>query len=366
MLVDTSRMTSPPRSMAILRLSALGDVCLTIPLVRLLQQQLPSTQMHWIINRRCYPLVEDLPNIHFIVIDKPSSFKTYWTCYQILRHFSFDVLLMPQATMRTNILSLFIKAHKKYGYDSLHSRNYQKYFITHSIASEPEHLLDSFLRFAEPWRTQSAHLDWPLPIRTQDRQWIQSLCAPHSGHWLAICLHSSKKERDWPVDRYLTLLQKLAKQWSFNLFLIGDDGHKNLTMVTRIIHELSLPCINLIGKTSLKQLTAVLAHADVLVSPDSGPVHIATALHTPVVGLYAVASPEKTGPYRQSRWIINKFPTAAHQLLKKQPTDMHWHARIHDQTAMAMISIDDVHKKLNDAFTYLRFKPASFSTQHTK
>src|ERR1700722_16388317 len=148
------------RSIGLLRLGALGDVCLTVPLVRLLQRHLPHAEIHWMIARSFYPLVEGLPHVNFIVGDKPQSIRQYWQCYIKLKSYFFDALLVPQATLRTNVLSACIKAKVKYGYDSLHSRDLQCLFVDRTVAAKPEHLLDSFLRFAEPFGITDKTIEW--------------------------------------------------------------------------------------------------------------------------------------------------------------------------------------------------------------
>ncbi len=107
------------------------------------------------------------------------------------------------------------------------------------------------------------------------------------------------------------------------------------------------------GKSSLKRLTALLDEVDVLLSPDTGPLHIAQAMGTPVVGLYAVAPPEKTGPYFSQRWVVNKYPLAVKTILKKDPAKVSWHERVHSSNAMKLIEVSEVVSKLDELFSEL-------------
>jgi heptosyltransferase I len=104
--------------------------------------------------------------------------------------------------------------------------------------------------------------------------------------------------------------------------------------------------LNLIGETNPKQLAAILAKAKVLVAPDTGPVHIATAVDTPVVGLYAVASPELSGPYHSQNLVVNRFPDAVRTILGKDPDEVPWKTRVKSSRAMELITVKDVISKL--------------------
>src|SRR5436189_2681717 len=104
--------------------------------------------------------------------------------------------------------------------------------------------------------------------------------------------------------------------------------------------------MNLVGKTTPKQLAAVLARARVLLAPDTGPVHIATAMDSPVIGLYAVAPSKLSGPYFSRDLVIDCFPEAVRTILAKDPARIPWGTRVHTQKAMELIQVNDVLEKL--------------------
>ncbi|ABS77541.1 ADP-heptose--LPS heptosyltransferase [Coxiella burnetii] len=341
------------RSIGILRLGALGDICLTVPLVRLLQKHLPQTEIYWIISRPLYSLVEGLSNVKFIVIDKPKTIADYWGCYLQFKSYYFDALLVPQATLRSNILCALTRAKVKYGYGKLHSRDLQRWFVNKTVTAKPEHLVESFLRFAEPFGIFDKEIDWRLPVEESDREWAKSQLASFPGKWVAICPGASKVERNWLSERYAAVVNQLKKQWDFNVVLIGGTSSLEKKMAQEISDQLDAPSLNLVGKSSLKRLTALLNEVDVLLSPDTGPLHIAQAMGTPVVGLYAVAPPEKTGPYFSQRWVVNKYPLAVKTILKKDPAKVSWHERVHSSNAMKLIEVSEVVSKLDELFSEL-------------
>src|SRR5690625_4835095 len=105
--------------------------------------------------------------------------------------------------------------------------------------------------------------------------------------------------------------------------------------------------INLIGETNLPQLLAVLDYADILIAPDSGPAHMATAVGTPVIGLYASSNPLRTGPYLSQQWVVNRYPDAVRAAFGKSIEALSWGKRVRDPAVMDRISIDDVMDRLH-------------------
>lgn len=345
-------------SIGILRLGALGDVCLTLPLIHVLRRHLPKVRLYWIIGRSFFSLVQGLENVHFIVLDKPKSLGDYWQCYQQLKSYPLDVLLVPQATLRSNILCCLTKAKVKYGYEKLHSRDLQSFFVHQTITAKSEHLVRSFLRFAEPFGITNRNIEWKLPIEGKDYEWAKAQLSHYAtaARWLAICPATSKEERNWFSNRYASVVnQLLEKRWDFNVVLVGGLSAVERHMAQEINHQLIKPALNLVEKSSLKQLAALLSEVDILLSPDTGPLHIAQAVGTPVVGLYAVAPSEKTGPFFSQKWVINKFPQAVKTILHKDPSKINWNKRVHSRKAMTLITVDEVRDKLEKLFIELQF-----------
>jgi heptosyltransferase I len=116
---------------------------------------------------------------------------------------------------------------------------------------------------------------------------------------------------------------------------------------------------NLIGATSAYILAAVLARADCLLAPDTGPVHLAGAVGTPVVGLYAVAPPQLSGPYLYPDLVVNRYPEAVRTILGQDPKLVKWTTRVHRGEPMRLIEIADVLSKLAQVFEKMdRKEPA--------
>ncbi len=351
-------MTDPaPRSIAVLRMSALGDVVMALPLLRTLQKAFPQTRIHWIVSRPFDAIVQGIPGIELIVIDKPRGPLSYWRLWRQLRPYSFDWLLVPQASMRANLVTLVTRAQRKIGFGALHSRDLQRYFVSETVPAEPEHLIDSFLRFATYVGAREHVLDWNLPLREDEHAWARTQVEECAGIKLAVVLAAGKPERNWPAGRYCEALERLAARWPLSVVLIGGPGAAERALAGELHKRLRMPLLDMIGRTGVRQLAALLGQVDALLAPDTGPVHIAQAMGKPVVGLYAVAPAKKTGPYVEPQWTVDAFAEAAATILGRERVG--WRQRVHDERAMRLITVDAVVDRIEQLFIHRGFKPVT-------
>lgn len=354
---DTSAATSgkeesqtAPKSIAVLRMSALGDVIMTVPLLRTLQQAYPNTPIYWIVSRPFHTMVEGISGIELIVINKPRGIRSYWQLFQQLKAYEIDWLLVPQASMSANLVTMAVKAKRKIGYDTLHARDFQKWFVKEYVPARPEHLIDSFLSFAHYIGVKESVLKWDLPLSKTETQWATEKLSNCSGIKLAVGLAASKAERNWPVERYRDCINRIAAHWDVTVVLIGGPGNIEKEKTEEFTSGLNANICNLVGQSSMRQLAAVLGQVDALLAPDTGPLHIAQAMGTPVVGLYAVAPAKKTGPYVEPQWTVDVFDEAVETILRRTPGLVSWRQRVHTNRSMLLIQVDDVVAKLEALF----------------
>ena len=351
----------PPASIAVLRMSALGDVVMALPLLRTLQKAFAHTKLYWIVSRPFHTVVEGLSGVELIVIDKPRGPVSFWRLWRQMRKYDFDWLLVPQASMRANLVTAVTRAKRKIGFGALHSRDLQRWFVNETVPAEPEHLIDSFLQFATYVGASEHVLEWDLPLRPEEHAWARTQVADCAGIKLAVVLAASKPERNWPVARYAETLARIAARWPLTVVLIGGPGKAERALAGELHKGLRVPVLDMVGRTDLRQLAALLGQVDALLAPDTGPLHIAQAMKKPVVGLYAVAPSRKTGPYVEPQWTVDVFAQAAATILKRGPERMGWRQRVHDERALDLITVDAVVDKIEKLFEHLGFKPGATS-----
>ena len=342
--------TVAPESLCILRLSAIGDVCHTLPVVRAIQDQWPSTKLTWIIGKLEHQLLGDIPDIEFLVYDKGDEKNSLASLKQTLNNRSFDALLHMQISMRSSRISRLIKSPIKLGFDKQRAKDFQWLFTNHKIPHIPkQHVMDGLFGFAEPIgvaRPDDDQLRWDIPLSDADLAFAEQHAG--DGKTLVISPCSSQRARNfrnWSEENYIAVSQYSQQELGMKVIVTGGPSDLEKHYGKAISDATGAE--SLVGKTSLKELCALLQKATVLISPDSGPAHMANAMKTPVIGLYATSNPCRTGPYLSNdQWVVNAYPEACQTFKEKTVEEMKWGGRVRAPEAMSLISVDQVNSKL--------------------
>lgn len=337
-----------PDSLCILRLSAVGDICHTLPVVRTIQSHWPSTKISWIIGQLEASLVHDIPGIEFVIFDKSRGMNAYLDVRKALNGRRFDALLHMQMSLRSSVVNRLVNTSTRIGFDRARAKDLQWLFNNAQIpAHRDQHVMDSFFGFAEALGINDRDLRWDIPIPESDQQQTEKLL-PGKQPMLVISPCSSMSYRNWHSEGYAAVADYAVKQYGLRVVLTGGPSITELEMGQDIETKCKLPTINLIGKTNLKQLLAILEKATVVLSPDSGPAHMATAVKTPVIGLYACTNPERARPYFSGEWVIDKYHDAVRDKHGKEASELPWGIRVRDPGTMERITVEDVTKKLDE------------------
>src|SRR5688572_10943650 len=162
---------SAPRSLCLLRLSALGDATHAVALVRALQRAWPQLPITWIIGKGEAKLLEGLDGVEFIVFDKKAGLTGYHDLRSQLAGRRFDVLLNLQLALRAGLLSTLVRADRRIGYDRGRSKEGHSLFINERIPAGGHHVLDAFLQFLRPLGLEPTAAEWRLPVPDQAHAW---------------------------------------------------------------------------------------------------------------------------------------------------------------------------------------------------
>lgn len=333
--------TTEPKNICILRLSAIGDICHTLPIVRTIQKNWPQSKITWIIGKTEYELIKDIPDINFIIFDKKKGFKEYLNIRNQLSDTHFDVLFHMQMSLRASLISLMIKSKIKIGFDRKRAKDGQWLFTNTKIEHVPrQHVIDSLFGFSEAVGIAEHKCIWDIPIPDTARQSANTLIANRSNY-IVISPCSSKDYRNWNVKGYAAVADYITEKYHYDVILTGGNSKVEKKYSEEIIRACKHPPLNLIGKTNLKELLAIIEGAQCMISPDSGPAHMSTAMGTPVIGLYATTNPDRARPYLSAKWLVNRYPDAIKKKHNKAVNDLPWGTRVRDEWAMNLISIED-------------------------
>lgn len=315
--------------------------------MRTLQARWPDTRLTWIIGKTEHALVGDIPGIDFIIFDKKRGWRAYQDMHRQLRGRRFDVLLHMQMALRASLISLLVDAPIKLGFDRARAKDGQWLFTNAQIAPrEREHVLDSLYGFSDALGATDRVLRWDIPIPEAARDYAERLL-PGDQPTLLISPCSSMAYRNWTVEGYAAVADYAIEQHGMRVVLSGGPSALEREYGAAIAQRMRHHPINVIGQTGLKQLLAVLQRSTVLLSPDAGPAHLATAAGTPVIGLYACTNPSRARPYLSDALVVNKYPEAVQARYGKLPDQLPWGTRVRDSDAMTLITVADVTAKLD-------------------
>lgn len=327
-----------PSSICILRLSAIGDCCHAVALVQKLQRDLPSCKITWVIGKAEASLMSLLPDVELIVFDKKKGKQAFKNLRQQMKGRQFDVLLHLQANFRANLVSLCIPAKRRIGFAKARARELQWMFTNEKAPISGEHVAESFMDFATALGLAAEKPNWAMPIPNALLTAMQK--HKDSRPLMLLCPSASKAERNWTTEGYTALL-KHANERGFKTILIGGPSPTE-QQLGQTLCTLAPVDENLIGQTRLTELLALIKVADMLVSPDTGPAHMATLVGTPVLGLYAAQTPARTGPYLSLENVVSVYDEALFAETGKTMLEVSWRTRVKAKNAMQRITINSV------------------------
>jgi heptosyltransferase I len=288
-----------------------------------------------------------LPEIEFLSVDKRHFASELARLRPHLAARRFDLLLHLHASFRANLLCMLARAPIKLGFDRARARDFQWLFTNRRIRPRRrEHVLDSFWGFAEALGIFERRLEWNIPLPAEAVAYARRII-PDSRATLLISACSSHALRNWRPEFYAQVADYAARRWNMRVVLCGGPTRIEREMGDRVMAaSASLP-IDQIGRDTLPQMLALLSEATVLLTPDSGPAHMAAAVDTPVIGLYAATNPARSGPYRSQEWCVNRFPEAARSFMGREPEQLPWWVKIERPGVMDLIQPLDVIERLD-------------------
>ena len=284
-------------------LSALGDAVHVLPVVNALRRTWPEARISWVIQPVPHALVRGHPAVdEFIVFHRRRGIGA-WTSYRELqRAFAgrrFDLLLNLQVYLKAGLITAIAPARIKLGFDRARARDLNWLFTTHRIPPRPVgHVQDQYFEFLEHLGVDPAPVEWRIDLteeeRTAQRAFFDRLDRPACG----IIVATSKPAKNWAPERYARVIDALESRFGLRAVLIGGPSAVEREAADRIIGLARHKPLNALAD-DVRRAVWLLDGCRLVISPDTGPLHIARALDTPVIGLYGYTNPKRYGPYRK-------------------------------------------------------------------
>jgi heptosyltransferase I len=321
-------------------LTGLGDVVHGLPIACAIRRAWPASRITWVVESMPAGLIEHHPAIDRVVVfHKQEGFAGVLDLRRQLRGEHPDVSLNLNVYFKSVLPVLLSRAPRRIGFDRGRARDGVWLTANEHLPVRPRaHTLDMFLEFLDVLGVAAQPLEWRLEPTPLERAEQAAFFGPLDRPAVAIVTASANPKKDWPVDRYVGLTERLHGELGLRPILIGGPGSRENEAARTIVQQSRAPVIDARGD-GVRRLIWLIGGSRLTIAPDTGPVHISRALRVPVVGLFGHTNPWRVGPYRmfEDLWI-DRYTDAG-----ESPDPSRFDPR---HGRMEQITIDDVMAKV--------------------
>ncbi len=320
-----AKLSNAPQRIAILKPSALGDIVHALPVLSALRNLYPQARLSWIVNRSYADLLAGHPHLdQVLTFDRQSVRRGWWSSiregHRLIRQMreqQWDLLIDLQGLLRTGLIAKMSGARIKMGLSSAREGAVWFYNQVVDVPTMQMHAVDRYWRVIEVLGGGALSKEFHLPVDPQASQWAEDHLLTWPPPWIMVNLGTRWETKRWPVEHFAALIRHVQERFGGTACLVGgaDDVHLSQAFIRAMGPNGSVR--DFVGQTSLKQLVALLARADLVLSNDSGPLHIADALGRPVLAPFMCTSPLRTGPYKQPDAVESTKVACAASYLKR-------------------------------------------------
>jgi lipopolysaccharide heptosyltransferase II len=294
----------------ILKPSSLGDVVQALPVLRLLKAHQPASQIYWWISSDLYSLLEGDPDLTGIFtfdrrrLDQPQAWRQFFRTIRAMRALRFDLVLDLQALARSGFVCWLARAARSVGLEDWREGAPMFYDIAVRRPSYHTHAVEWYLETLKPLGVPVRwDFEW-LPARPQAAKMIRRKWAINPAQRLILISPGARwANKRWPVECYAEAVRSLGAEFQELQFAV-IGGRDDVALGAALAQAAPGRCLDLTGQTSLPELAEWVRMSDLVVSNDTGPMHIAAALGKPVVALFGPTDPRRTGPFRQLHHVL--------------------------------------------------------------
>jgi len=317
----------------VVRLTALGDILHTVPAVAALRAAHPKAKIDWVVDRKWAPVLEGSPALDEVI---PFDRRSLWgavECLQRLRENRYTCAIDFQGLYKSSILAGLSGAARRIGFDRDWAREGSAaIFYSERVVPAGRHVAELNYSLAEQAAaSRPATPEYPLRVPAGGSASIRARLHDLgiAGEYMVVGPAGSWRAKCWPAERYGEFCRAFEKKYEMRMVVIHGRGEKS---IAEEVARTAAPARPVIIATTIEELMGLLAHARFLLAADSGPVHLAAALGTPVVGLYGPTDPARNGPFAPGAAIVHKA----------RPEEISYKRRADFSAAMLRITVEDV------------------------
>ncbi|MFC1859183.1 lipopolysaccharide heptosyltransferase I [Thermodesulfobacteriota bacterium] len=322
----------------IVKTSAIGDVTHTLPALNALRRQYPEAHIAWLVEEAAADVVQGHKALNRVLVSKrkqwaedfrglsfPNAAKEVYSFICQLRDTEYDWVIDFQSLLKSAVFVTLAKAKRKIGFDKgMEHAEYSYLFLNERIppVSMEHHAVLRDLMLLESLGIKTDQVVFDFPIDDTHRNQLKILLNEYeinsAGPLIAINPVAKWETKLWDSRNFAGVADQLITRYRANIIFTG--GADDSVTIQNIISHMAGPAINLAAKTTIKTLAALLERVDFLVSTDTGPMHLAAALGTPVVAIFGPTAPWRTGPYGPNHQVIRAELTCSPCFKRQCPT----------------------------------------------
>ncbi|MEO8335620.1 MAG: glycosyltransferase family 9 protein [bacterium] len=292
--------STPLRHVGIVMMSAVGDAVHVLPVLTALKRHSPDTKVTWVLQPGAASLVRGHWAVDEIIeFDRSRGWRAYPAVRTALAHTSFDVVLALQVYFKAGIVTSFTQSPIKLGFDRARARDLNWLFTTARLpARDGQHVQDQYFEFLEALGIPHEPVTWDLGPWEHERAWQREFLAMQDRPIAPIVVGTSKPEKDWMPERWAEVSDALYGDFGLQPVLVGGRSARELAAERVVLDRAKVPVSSALG-SGLRNLVGILDGAALVLSPDTGPLHMTVALNRPVISLIGYTNPKRVGPYRR-------------------------------------------------------------------
>jgi len=283
-------------------LSAIGDAVHVLPVANALKRAWPESRITWIVQPAAHALVMGHEAIDELVVFRRRRGAAAWRSYRELAAElagrRFDLLLGLQVYLKAGLITALVRARVKLGFDRSRARDAQWLFTNRRIpARPPQHVQDQYFEFLEFLGVDPHPVTWSLRLTDAELEAQRIFFGALDRPACAVVVGTSKPEKNWTAAGYARVLERVEREHGLRPVLVGGPAPEERRIADEVIGATRARVVDALAD-DVRRLLWLIDGSALLITPDTGPLHIARAVETPVVSLFGRTNPKRSGPYR--------------------------------------------------------------------
>lgn len=289
----------------IVMMSAVGDAVHVLPVINAIKRSNPSSHITWVLQAGAASLVRGHPSVDEIILfDRNKGATAFLDMSRELRKRQFDLLIDLQVYFKAGLITAMSGAKRRLGFDRARARDANWLFTTERIPAHPmQHVQDQYFEFLTQIGISAEPVTWNLGPWPDELEWQKNFVAGFDRPIASIVVATSKPEKDWIPERWAQVTDILADKYGLKTVLVGGNSPREKQAADIIMSLSKAKPVSALG-SGLRKLVSILDASQLVLSPDTGPLHMTVALDTPVISLIGYTDPRRTGPYRKFHDLI--------------------------------------------------------------